>query len=57
MKFCCSPFLKTANDLDSSPSYKMDLDFGIVLEGKKLGLIAEEYIMANAVHSRNSGCK
>ena len=54
MKFCSLSFLKTPNDLDPSPSYKMDLDFWDCSGRKKLGLIAEEYVMA--LHSRNSGC-
>ena len=34
------PFLNNPKDLD--PSYKMDLDFWIVLEGEKLCPITEE---------------
>ena len=36
------PYLNNPNDLELS--YKMDLDFGIVLEGKKVCLITEEIL-------------
>ena len=44
MKFCYNTsftFLNNPKNLD--PSYKMDLDFWIVLEGKKVHLIPNKY--------------
>ena len=46
------PFLNSSKYLDLS--YKMDLDFWIVLEGKKLCLITEEiWYPKTGIQSRN----
>ena len=43
MKFCSNTsFTFPNNPKDLDPSYKMDLDFLIVLEGKKLSLVTKE---------------
>ena len=63
MKFCYNTsftFLNNPKDLD--PSYKMDLDFRIVLEGEKLCLIIEEiqelfWVITHMKRNQNSKSK
>ena len=43
------PFPNNPKNLE--PSYKMDLDFWLVLEGKQLCLIAEKYSISISVNT------